>query len=143
MTEITGILNGVHATGRVYPLTVESLGTLGSVRIVAASTGIFPYAVRSVKIIAPGGVTLAIIRVCVPDSRGHSMSTLNPPGFIMAKNTDDLLAGMFLGILKPVGPQKLGVVHLMGIVAGGTLDGIKPPQGLSIIPAHWANPRWV
>jgi hypothetical protein len=71
------------------------------------------------------------------------MGTLNPPRFIMAKNTDDLLAGMLLGILKPVGPQKLGVVHLMGIVAGGTLDGIKSPQGLSIIPAHRANPRWI
>ena len=145
MTQITGVLDGIQTTGCIYTLTVKPLGTLSGVWIMAVSTGKLSYRMFTIKVIASGGVIRIVIhdRIFIPDGRGYGMCTLNPSGFIMAKKADDLLAGMLLRILKPVGPQEFGVVHLMGIVAGGTLDRIIHPPGLTIIPAHRDNPRWV
>jgi hypothetical protein len=138
MTEVTGIFDGIQATGCINPLTVESLGPLGGVWIVAVPTGILPYAVCSIKVIATSWIICFIIheRVHAPDGWRNGMRALNPTGLIMAEKADYLLAGMLLGILKPVGPQKLGVVHLMGIVARGTLNRVKGIGIVSTIAPH-------
>jgi hypothetical protein len=145
MAEITGVFNGIQTPWRVYPLPVEPLGPLGGVGIMAVAAGILAYTVASIKVIPAGRVVRVIIHngIFVSNGRGYGMGVLDPSRFIMTEKADDLLTGMLRGVMKPVGPQKLGIVHLMGIVTGGALDRVIHPQGLAIKPAHGANSTWV
>jgi hypothetical protein len=152
MAEITGVLDGVQPPRCIDSLTMKPLGPLSGVRIMAIAAGILSYGMISVEIIAAGGVVcIAVhVRIFAPNRRGHGVGALNPSGLLMAEQADNLLAGVVLCgiwiihlVVQPVGPQELGVVHLMGIMAGGTLDRVIHSQGFAVKPAHGPNSRRV
>jgi hypothetical protein len=128
---------------------MKPLGALSGVGIMAVAAGILSDRMVPIKIITARWIICIAVhmRVFIPYGRSHCVSALDPSWLVMTEKADDLLTGMILGgvwiihlIVKPVGPQELGIIHLMGIVTGGALDRVIHTQGFTVKSAHGPNP---